>query len=285
MNIPNTMKMNAATSLVRDIALRGSRRRDDEIGSRRRPAGPYRGGRAGHGLTAAARRGFEPERAEQGRLRRVAGSRVWTVATTERPGPQRDLPSARLRGSAMRTATRCTTLVKLPVALSGGSSENCAPEAGETDDTTPSTTLPSSASTATSTFWPGRMLRELRLLEIGVDIGRVERHQRHQPRARLHELADLGRLVADDVPSKGATTRVKERSRSAWPGRSRVRCAGASASSFCALSTSRLAFAPSSAAAAEAGSPWRRPRRRWCGRGRRSPVRDAAASRNWSGRA
>ena len=55
----------------------------------------------------------------------------------------------------MRTATRWTTLVKLPVALSGGSSENCAPEAGEIDDTTPSTTLPSSASTETSTFCPG----------------------------------------------------------------------------------------------------------------------------------
>ena len=57
----------------------------------------------------------------------------------------------------MRTATRWTTLVKLPVALSGGSSENCDPEAGEIDDTTPSTTLPPSASIATSTFCPGLM--------------------------------------------------------------------------------------------------------------------------------
>ncbi len=34
----------------------------------------------------------------------------------------------------MRTGTRCTTLVKLPVAFSGGSSENTAPEAGASDD-------------------------------------------------------------------------------------------------------------------------------------------------------
>ena len=65
-----------------------------------------------------------------------SGSRVWTVATTERPG--RSVTSfSTSSGKVTRTATRCTTLVKLPVALSGGSSENCAPEAGEIDDTTP----------------------------------------------------------------------------------------------------------------------------------------------------
>ena len=57
----------------------------------------------------------------------------------------------------MRTATRRTTLVKLPVALSGGSSENSAPEAGEIDETTPSIVRPSSASMETSAFCPGLM--------------------------------------------------------------------------------------------------------------------------------
>ena len=38
----------------------------------------------------------------------------------------------------MRTGTRCTILVKLPVALSGGSSENTEPEAGATLSTVPS---------------------------------------------------------------------------------------------------------------------------------------------------
>ena len=38
---------------------------------------------------------------------------------------------------------------------------------------------------------------ELGLLVIGVDIGRRERHQRHQARSRRHQVSDLGRLVAD----------------------------------------------------------------------------------------
>ena len=38
-------------------------------------------------------------------------------------------------GSAIRTGTRCTTLVKLPVAFSAGSSENTEPEAGASDCT------------------------------------------------------------------------------------------------------------------------------------------------------
>ena len=37
--------------------------------------------------------------------------------------------------SAIRTGTRCTTLVKLPVALSGGSRAYFAPVAGEIDST------------------------------------------------------------------------------------------------------------------------------------------------------
>ena len=58
----------------------------------------------------------------------------------------------------MRTGMRCTTLVKLPVAFSGGSSENTAPEAGASDDTVPSKSWPSVASTETRTFSPGTSL-------------------------------------------------------------------------------------------------------------------------------
>ena len=47
----------------------------------------------------------------------------------------------------MRTGTRCTILVKLPVAFSGGSNENCEPDAGATLSTVPFSTAPSSAST------------------------------------------------------------------------------------------------------------------------------------------
>ena len=56
---------------------------------------------------------------------------VSTLTTTDMPG--RSTPcSATAGGTAMRTGTRCTILVKLPVALSGGSSENTEPEAGAT---------------------------------------------------------------------------------------------------------------------------------------------------------
>ena len=58
----------------------------------------------------------------------------------------------------MRTGTRCTILVKLPVALSGGSSENTEPEAGATLATVPSILSPPSASTAIVTGWPGLSL-------------------------------------------------------------------------------------------------------------------------------
>jgi hypothetical protein len=56
----------------------------------------------------------------------------------------------------MRTGSRSTILVKLPVALSGGSSENTAPEAGEKLSTMPSIVCSGSASTATETVCPGR---------------------------------------------------------------------------------------------------------------------------------
>ena len=84
-------------------------------------------------------------------LRRHPDERVSTLAVTEKPG--RITPSAATsRGSAMRTGTRWTILVKLPVALSGGNSENCAPEAGATLSTRPSIWRAPSASTSTSTL-------------------------------------------------------------------------------------------------------------------------------------
>ena len=118
----------------------------------------------------------------------------------------------------MRTGTRCTILVKLPVAFSGGSSENCEPEAGDTLDTMPLITRPSSASIPTSTVCADLDVAELRLLEVGVDVEVVERHQRHQPRSRLHVVADLDGLVADDTVEWRADA-VNERSRSACPTR------------------------------------------------------------------
>ena len=54
----------------------------------------------------------------------------------------------------MRTGTRCTTFVKLPVALSGGSSANFAPVAALTLSTLPFAVQPPYASTSSSTGWP-----------------------------------------------------------------------------------------------------------------------------------
>ena len=55
---------------------------------------------------------------------------VRIVASTDMPGRSR--PASGLSGSSRSlTGMRCTTLVKLPVALSGGSRLNCDPLAGE----------------------------------------------------------------------------------------------------------------------------------------------------------
>ena len=78
--------------------------------------------------------------------------RVSMSTMTERPG--RSLPSALSAGIAIRTGTRCTILVKLPVAFSGGRSENCEPDAGATLSTVPSIVAPSRASTYTFALSP-----------------------------------------------------------------------------------------------------------------------------------
>src|SRR6185437_285607 len=55
--------------------------------------------------------------------------RVSTLTTTDIPGRSTRC-IATDGGTCTRTGRRCTILVKLPVALSGGSSENTEPEAG-----------------------------------------------------------------------------------------------------------------------------------------------------------
>ncbi len=57
----------------------------------------------------------------------------------------------------MRTGSRCTILVKLPVAFSGGSKLNSEPLAGAKLSTLPSMRLPENASTAIVTFCPARI--------------------------------------------------------------------------------------------------------------------------------
>ena len=91
----------------------------------------------------------------------------------------------------MRTGTRCTILVKLPVALSGGSSENTEPEAGATLTTVPSMRAIRTGVDRDGDRLAGLAAGELRLLEVGIDVDRVERHEAGKPLARLDIVADL----------------------------------------------------------------------------------------------
>ena len=83
----------------------------------------------------------------------------------------------------MRTGTRCTILVKLPVALSGGSSENTEPDAGAKLSTVPSICVPGKRVDRDRHRLARAQSRELRLLEVGVDVDVVERHQAGEPLA------------------------------------------------------------------------------------------------------
>ena len=58
-------------------------------------------------------------------------------------------------GISMRTGTRWTTVVKLPVALSAGRSEKTDPVAGAADATRPSNSRPGSASKVRRAGEPG----------------------------------------------------------------------------------------------------------------------------------
>src|SRR6516164_121504 len=83
--------------------------------------------------------------------------RVSIVAITDIPGLKRSASDGS-RSSTIFTGMRCTTLVKLPVALSGGNSANWAPDAGDQLSTCPCKTLPGKASTVTRARWPARIL-------------------------------------------------------------------------------------------------------------------------------
>jgi hypothetical protein len=128
---------------------------------------------------------------------------VLTLTTTDMPGRSRRC-AATPAGTSMRTGSRCTILVKFPVALSGGNSENTEPEAGDRLTTRPSIAWSGSASTLIETGWPGRNPRQLRLLEIGVDIDVVERHEARHPLPGLHIVAGLHGAIAEHAVDRRA---------------------------------------------------------------------------------
>jgi hypothetical protein len=81
-----------------------------------------------------------------------------SVTTTDSPGRMRGSVAAG-PSSRIFTGTRCVTFVKLPVALSGGSSANCAPVAGDRLSMRPLKVRCGSASKRNCTASPVRTLR------------------------------------------------------------------------------------------------------------------------------
>src|SRR5208337_598180 len=99
--------------LHRELRHRSARRADRARGCAWRDGARPERDRVAHGLPAlpaAASNPSAPRRVGFG----ASGSRVWTVATTERPGLS-DTSFSTSSGKVTRTATRWTTLVKLPV--------------------------------------------------------------------------------------------------------------------------------------------------------------------------
>ena len=97
----------------------------------------------------------------------------------------------------MRTGTRWTILVKLPVAFSGGITLKTAPVPGERLTTRPLNRCPGRMSAATLATRPRRHLGELIFLEVGVYPETMGRDDGQQIAGLLHVGADLRRAVAD----------------------------------------------------------------------------------------
>ena len=144
----------------------------------------------------------EPARARDGLVEARPAARAASAAAaaliggTPSPSPT-CRAAARRRRSAPRsstifTGTRCTTLTKLPLALSGGSRLNVAPvAAGDAVHVAGVRRGRRTRPPTTDARCPARRSRELRLLEVGDDPHVVERRHRHQRLAGLHDLADF----------------------------------------------------------------------------------------------
>ena len=125
--------------------------------------------------------------------------------------PGRSLPSSgSFLSISILTGMRWTILVKLPVALSGGSSANSWPLAGrEAVDMAVHLGAREGVDIDRHRL-AGPHIGELRLLVIRDDIDRLQRHHRHQLRAGLDVLADPQSANADCAIDRRRDRRVAE---------------------------------------------------------------------------
>ena len=134
--------------------------------------------------------------------------------------------------------------MKLPVALSGGSSVNTDPAAGEMLSTTPANLRCPYASTEIVTGCPGRMRLScvsLKLASMNTSLSGTTLPNR----CPIVTKSPVLTRRLENVPSTGARTEVKSRSRSALASAVCNSASCARASACCALVTSTLSRAAS----------------------------------------
>ena len=194
------MKMNAASRFSENCGT-ATPGRGMRAGSTCAPCGRPDRERVAHGLTFLVANASSPSAPSSVGFG-ASGSRVWTVATTERPGRSGDflqhlLGERDAHGDTLHDLGEIAGRVvrRQQRELRARGRRNRRHHA--LDDP------PVERVDGDVDLLPGPDVGELGLLEVGVDVRIVQRHERHQPGSRLHELPDLGRLVADD-PVEGS---------------------------------------------------------------------------------
>ena len=132
--------------------------------------------------------------------------RCWAPPTCRPAAAQRRAGSS----IEMRTGMRCTILVKLPVALSGGSKANSRPLAGDTLSTWPCAAPARQSVDRDRNRLAGPHVGELGFLVVRDHISGVQRHHRHQLRARRDILPDPQAAGADRAVDRRGDRRIAQ---------------------------------------------------------------------------
>lgn len=112
--------------------------------------------------------------------------------------------------NSIRSGIRCTTLVKLPVALSGGSNANCDPLAGETRATCPAQLRIREGIDRDLHRLPGLHARKLRLFVVRDNVDIRERHHVEQVAADIDVISRLNLPRSDHTVERGHDPGVAE---------------------------------------------------------------------------